>query len=211
MDVCRRYLADAHWYRSDLLPPSGGTVAEIGAYLGHKTIKFVDRVVGPSGRVLAVEVMPDNSEVLRLNISGNALEEQVTIVEAGVWNRTGEEIVLGTGYQQNSLVSTDTHDFQAITRVKTDTLDNILAGWDVPAIDFLDIRVNGAEIEVLEGLDRELARVRVIYIAVPYSRGGVSTRERCLEILRDKGCSILPHDDPTEIYAATAHHALAAT
>ncbi len=207
MDVAARYLGGSNsnfgWYKNELLPGKGGTIVEVGAYLGHKTIRFHDQVVGTTGKVLAIEIMPDNCEILRRNVQENGLNDYIEVVWSGVWNSPGEHIVRGKGFQRNSLVEIDEQNLPEVTTVPTDTLDNILENWGVESVDFIDIRTNGAEVEVLRGLDRMLDRVKVIYVATRYSSDGETTHDKCLQILKDRGCLILPQTGSKAIYAVT--------
>lgn len=203
MEVSFRYLTDSAWYPTELLPKTGGTIVEVGAYCGHKTIKFIDKVVGTGGKILAIEMMPDNMEILRRNVVENNLENSIDLVEAGAWNKAGHQMVVGKGFQQNSLVHIDGREFKEIKQVPTKTLDDILSNWGETEVDFLDIRVNGAEIEVIEGLNQSLDRVKVIFVATPYSRSGTATHNICLKLLQEKGCSILPQSRQGIIYAVT--------
>jgi FkbM family methyltransferase len=203
IDVAMRYLNELP-YDKNLLPQRGGTIAEIGAYLGHKTIKFAE-LVGPEGRVLAVEMMPDNFAILERNIRENNITN-VTLKHIGAWNERQTKQVVGASQQRNSLVELDDKDFLPRGVVHTDTLDNILGDWDVPTIDFLNIRVNGAEIEVLEGLNTQLSRVKVIFVASLYSREGERAITKVKEILKQKGCKIVI-ENRTQIYAVTEQYA----
>ena len=52
--------------------PAGGTVIDIGAYIGTHSMAFA-RAVGPSGRVLAFEAQPNTFQLLARNLDVNAL------------------------------------------------------------------------------------------------------------------------------------------
>jgi len=199
-DVAIRYLREK-WYRKDCLPGAGGTVVEVGAYVGHKTMRFVDEHVTKSGKVLAIEIMPENLPILKRNIADNGMEGVIDVMHCGVWNEPGSLAVKGMGRQRNSLVSIDHLDRDNETTVPTDTLDNILVRWNQPKIDFMIITVNGAEIEVLQGLNKELSRIKVLYIAAHFKRDGKPTRDVCREMLRAKGCTILNEGKDAGIYA----------
>jgi FkbM family methyltransferase len=125
----------------------------------------------------------------------------IDVMHCGVWNEPGQLAVKGMGRQRNSLVSIDHLEREHETLVPTDTLDNVLRRWGQPRIDLMVITVNGAEIEVLEGLDRELARVRVLYVAAHFKRDGKPTRDVCRQMLRAKGCTILNEAKDKGIYA----------
>lgn len=200
-EVCSRYVREWSWYAPDLLPGPGGTIAEVGAFLGHKTLRFLDLVVGPAGRILAIEPVPENCSVLRRNVAENGVSDRITVRECAVWNEPGTAVISGAGNTRFSLVEIEGLDRTESADVPTETLDRLLGGWDVERIDFLDIRVNGAEYEVLEGLRAELPRIGIIYVAAPYKRGGAGSAERCRELLEARGCRILPQSTATGIYA----------
>ena len=102
IDVVQRFATDFTWPPPEILPPRDGLVVECGAYLGHKTIRFAEELV-PEGRVLAIEMMPDNVEILRRNIKENGLENRIDVMEYGVWDSAGELEVRGKGRQRNTL------------------------------------------------------------------------------------------------------------
>ena len=60
-----------HRLMSAFLQP-GAVVIDAGANIGYNTVFFAQRV-GPQGRVIAVEPAGDNLEVLRRNVTSNAL------------------------------------------------------------------------------------------------------------------------------------------
>lgn len=199
-DVAIRYLHDK-WYPEKYLPGPGGTIVEVGAYVGHKTMRFVDQHVTTSGKVLAIEVMPENIPILKRNIADNGMQACIDVMHCGVWREPGRLAVKGMGRQRNSLVSIDHLDRENEAVVPTDTLDNILVKWDQPKVDFMIITVNGAEIEVLQDLDKQLHRIKVLYIAAHFKRDGKPTRDICLDMLRKKGCKILNEGQDAGIYA----------
>jgi FkbM family methyltransferase len=191
MDVVKRYIA----YRDDAELPArsaGARLVEAGAYIGHKTLKYVDKVVGHDGRVLAIEMMPENAALLRRNIEANALTDCTTIVEAGVWNAAGQIQAQGMGRQRNSLVRIDTLDTEVKRSVRTDTLDNFLDAWGEPLIDLIVLTVNGAEVEALQGLVRWRDRVKAVRVYAGYARAGVPTQPECVQIFQEWGFTIVP-------------------
>jgi FkbM family methyltransferase len=207
IDITHRYLSNHTWFPSELLPGRGGVIVEVGAYLGHKSIRFIDDVVSTNGRVLAVEMMPDNLEILSKNVKENDLSDCVHIVESGVWNAPGYVTVKGKGRQRNSLVNLEKINVELDIKVKTETLDTILSQWGVFPIDFLMITVNGAEIEVLEGLGKMLDDIKIIFVACPYStRNDISNYHSCKKFLEENGCHILDQSSSRRIYAVTARY-----
>ena len=72
-------------------------------------------------------------------------------------------------------------------RVPCDTLDSILAKAGVARVDFVRIQVNGAEQEVLAGMEKTLAGNPNLLIAAIYKREGKPSWQRVVEILQAKG------------------------
>lgn len=156
LDVVHRYISDFARLPEKFLPGRGGIIVEAGAYLGHKTIRFVDEVVGTEGKVLAIEMMPDNVRILRKNIIKNGLESSIDVWEAGVWKEHSEMKVRGKSQQRNTLIYLEKLDEDTGVVVPTYSLDEILENWGHEPVDLLYITLNGAEIEALQGLNMKL-------------------------------------------------------
>src|SRR5262249_51802588 len=122
----------------------GDTVIDVGAHVGIYTLLF-SASVGPTGNVIAFEPSPDNVAYLRkhlaLNNAGN-----VTIVNAAVAAQSGRaRFAFGadssTGHVSN----------EGTLEVVTIRLDDYITEARCrPSL--IKIDVEGAEVEVLEGL-----------------------------------------------------------
>lgn len=147
----------------------GDTVAEMGAFLGHYIVKLSE-AVGPTGRVIAIEPIPDNLRLLRKNVEENCLEN-VTIVPKGVWKESGKTTIhLGkAGRQANSLVDIGSSQ-QTDIEIEVDSLDAIFGALNIDSVDFMVVQLNGVEIEAVMGLNTTIARN--IAIAARYERDG---------------------------------------
>jgi len=205
-DVAYRYFGERFWLRREFLPNKGGTIVEVGAFCGHKTMRFVDEVVGSSGKVLAIEVLPDNIAPLRRNVMENGLQDCIDILESGVWKERGTMLLHSKGQQRNSLVDFDGFVADKKIEVRTDTLNNILSTWEAKVINFLAIMVNSAELEVLQGMDEVIDRIEVIYVVASYERNGATTYRDCVQFLQDKGCHIAPASTGKIIYAVGSRY-----
>ena len=183
------------------IPGPGGVIVEAGAYIGFKAIRFAD-IVGPTGKVVAIEMIPDNAQLLDRNVRANGLENVVTTVCSGLWNEPGEFTANYKNYQQNSLVHLDDRKYANQMTVKTDTLDNILDRTYVGNIDFLNMQINGAELEALRGLKRRVNDIKLLRIASYYKRQGKPTVDACCKILDELGCVVLNRSPAGTIYAS---------
>ena len=183
------------------MPGPGGVIVEAGAYIGFKAIRFAD-IVGPTGKVVAIEMIPDNAKLMDRNVRANGIENVVTTVCSGLWDEPGEFTAIYKNYQQNSLVHLDDREYANQMTVKTDTLDNILDRVSVQRIDFLNMQINGAELEALRGLKRRINDVKLLRIASYYKRQGKPTVDACCKILDELGCVVLNRSPAGSIYAS---------
>jgi FkbM family methyltransferase len=144
----------------DLVRP-GDTVVDAGANIGAISV-LLARAVGPRGRVIAVEMMPDTAECLRHNLALNGLSN-VEIIEKALESEVGRTIkaaVVPGLYGQASIVSTNAMDKKIVISVETTTIDAILAGTHSTAVMKMDLE--GAEVRALGGAVRSLDKIRAI-------------------------------------------------
>lgn len=130
---------------------AGATFVDVGAHVGLFSL-LAARIVGPTGRVIAIEPVPATAAALRATINANGLSGVVTLVETAA----GAERGLGTlsveaagGY--SSLLPSETSANKVVANILP--LDEILAGV-VP--DVVKIDVEGWEAKVIEGMHETL-------------------------------------------------------
>jgi FkbM family methyltransferase len=137
----------------DALLRPGQTVVDVGANIGYNTL-YAAKVVGPSGRVIAIEPAQDNLTYLYANIFANQLR-QVSILPYAAGSRReikqfflrGEASAVNSLYEDNFY-----HPITASVEVLTVPLDDLIAGTP----DLVKIDVEGGELEVLQGMHRLL-------------------------------------------------------
>jgi FkbM family methyltransferase len=152
----------------------GDQVVDVGANVGAQTLPLA-RLVGPSGRVVAVEPTASAFAKLRRNLALNAeLEARVTAFHG--WLGSGEAAAPPAAYSSWPLVRQDGLHRQHLGRLEsTDgavatTLDALVAAQALPRVDLIKVDVDGAEPEVLAGGRVLLERHRpVLYLEfAPY-------------------------------------------
>ena len=146
-----------------LLRP-GDVFVDAGANVGFYTL-LASRLVGPTGRVLAVEMMPATAAILRQHVAINGCTN-VEIVEKALSDRPGETIMarVPAGKHGQATVADFAHAYDSFEEheVGTATLDEVCRGRKRIALLKLDLE--GAELQALAGARAMLQRTdRVIY------------------------------------------------
>lgn len=140
----------------------GGIFIDGGANIGGFTVPAA-RLVGPQGRVIAIEMMPDTAMCLRHNLGLNGLD-WVLVVEGALSDTDGTEVTatMSAGnHGQASIVAKRTDGGAMVSiRIRTLTLDGVLANLE--RIDVLKLDLEGAEVLALQGGPATLARTRCV-------------------------------------------------
>lgn len=158
----------------------GGSALEVGANIGFFTI-FLSKHVGPTGKVYAFEPIPSTYNVLNNNILLNSLDN-VQTYNLAAFSESGQ-IVFRVPKGNHSMASMHWHknceDVDEYT-VNTVNLDSMF--YD-KKIDFVKIDVEGAEGDVVAGMEKIISANRPI-IFVECSEIG---RQRFWEVMKKYG------------------------
>ena len=116
--------------------PSGisGTAADIGGYLGSVGISLA--LDNPDLRVVIVEPVPPNAELIRTNIAMNHLADRVTLIE-GAAGKGGEPVSVWYGYEGS--VSLEHHAFVGNSTLAYDVSDVTHQTAEYEAISLSDL------------------------------------------------------------------------
>ena len=142
---------------------SGALVFDLGA---HQCVwaLILARIVGPSGRVIALEPDEHNSQVGAINKTLNAADNLI-IESAAAAARSGE-IRFRTGF--NGFVD-DGRKTYGHTRVTARSVDDLAREYGTPDVLFID--VEGYEVHVLDGARSTLASAPDCFIEVHVGAG----------------------------------------
>lgn len=187
LDVQQRYFGQAP------LPaymPKGGTFIEGGCYTGLKAMAWHDACEGDC-RVVAVEIGAPNVEIMRMNIEANGISA-IEPVHAGLWRENGEMEQKHAFTTRRFLEQTDrwAGHMKFSEKVETQTIDTLLDRSGIDVADYMNIQVNGAEIEVLKGF-RDLDRIKVLGVAAYYSQDGRKNVDAVRELMVGRGCRVI--------------------
>ena len=141
---------------------------DIGANLGYYALMEA-RLVGPTGRVLAIEPVPGNYDILTRNVALNGYS-QVTSLQIAISDTTGsQEMWILPQSNWSNLISRDDETLSSRFRqrlertdatrrvtVPTVTLDDLLEEHGIEEISFVRMDLEGFEIRVTRGMQRTL-------------------------------------------------------
>jgi FkbM family methyltransferase len=130
----------------------GDVFFDIGANVGFMTVVGAS-LVGESGHVFAFEPVPLNVAVIRRNVRLNRLN-QVEVIAKAVSERSGHERLVLARYSGGAAlaVADSPPDATGSIDVEVTSIDDFVAGG-APAPHVVKIDVEGAEIQVLRGME----------------------------------------------------------
>jgi FkbM family methyltransferase len=165
--------------------PAGGVFVDVGAHVGYYSLKAAP-LVGPRGRVLAIEPNPETVRRLRANLRES--KASVVLVEPVACSDSEDVLTLYAAPHSNTSASSLSQANVALQgpvaatfRVRTRRLDDIVRESGVTRVDVIKIDVEGAELMVLKGaadtLDRYHPVVEVEVIEDQLKNMGASSAE----------------------------------
>jgi FkbM family methyltransferase len=123
-------------------PKAGDVVVDVGAGVGEEIPTF-SRLVGRTGRVIAVEANPRAVDLLRRNIRRWRLRN-VTVVQAAMAGEAGIRRITDDGAsRENRVVTVGGVEVQAVT------FSGLLDEAGIDRVDLLKMNIEGAEREAL--------------------------------------------------------------
>ena len=140
----------------------GDAFVDAGANIGIYTVA-ASKIVGDSGSVVAIEMMPETFERLRGHVELNDCSN-VTLVNRAVHSEAGRFVAAtlpakGRHGKASIIIGAAGSEDRTIT-VETDTLDNILRPF--PRIRLMKMDLEGAETMAIRGAGEALDRIEAI-------------------------------------------------
>ena len=177
-------------------PREGDVVVDVGAGVGAETLLF-SRLVGASGRVVALEAHPRTFERLellcRLNGLANVVPLQVAASDAdGTLSISDAE-----EHVANTILGVGERGIDVPAR----PLDDVAAELGLTRVDLLKLNIEGAERAALAGMTELVERTRHVCISCHdflAERGGpeeLRTKSFVREFLLERGFALTSRDD----------------
>jgi len=141
------------WMKSYFKPNKGDVVIDVGAHVGKYSLPAA-KLVGEKGKVIAIEAHPGNFKALQTNILLNGFKNIIAI-EIAAFNQDNKRLLL-SGSRDNGF-SLKSNLKENSFEVETRTIDSLSQELGIEKVNWVKIDVEGAEVEVLEGM-REVLR-----------------------------------------------------
>jgi FkbM family methyltransferase len=172
--ILNPYLRPPH-----IMLPEDATIIDIGAYIGDFTMQVARAC--PRGRILAVEPLSANVQMIEAQISLNHVSHVQTVRAAvgGACRRTG----ITAGGVASRTSERDDHE-----TVEMLTLDRLMDLHGIHSVDLLKLDCEGAEWDILPAAEGVLPRVRQICMEFHCERGW--TAVNLADWLRSRGFTV---------------------
>jgi FkbM family methyltransferase len=145
--------------------PSGGTFIDVGAHMGHCSLTAAT-LVGPEGRVVAIEANPEMVQHLSRNIHASGVTIDVQPIACSDSETLVDLFVASHANSGSSSISQHNASLGAASqrnyRIQARPLDAVLNELNISRVDVLKIDVEGAELQVLRGAKETLTRHRPV-------------------------------------------------
>jgi len=133
----------------------GMNVVDIGGDIGYYAL-LEARIVGPAGRVIAVEPMPRNFLQLCRNVQANGYR-QIHTHQLAIGDRDGTApLYLSRRSNWHSMHRNPSTIGQIQVAVRT--LDSLLASYDLSTVDLVRMDLEGYEVVVINGMCRTIEK-----------------------------------------------------
>jgi FkbM family methyltransferase len=192
------------YFLKKLIRP-GDYCADIGAHLGYFTLNL-SRLVGPTGKVIAIEPMPPFHatlvEQLRRRHADNVTLHQVALggegefVEMGIPDTSGSK-----HFAMARVIDANPHlHFSGSQKIKNEKADRLFA--DLPRLDYVKCDVEGLEYQVFASMTATLRKHHPILLCEFFDR---DMRIRFYELVKPFGYQSFALENgkltPIDVYA----------
>jgi len=138
----------------------GGVLYDVGANIGFFALLGA-RLAGEHGRVIAFEPVPENADAVRRNAALNGFEN-VFVRDVAVGRACGTVDLVLTHHPGGATLASvgEPPDARGVVRVVSKSIDALVEREGLPTPTVIKIDVEGAELEVLAGMERTAQRWR---------------------------------------------------
>jgi len=163
---------------------TGQVFIDVGANVGYYSL-LASRLVGPSGRVIAIEALPQTFEALLGNLGRNAVAN-VRAVNAAAWDKREKLKIFvrqegPTGATTLMSAWADQWHLRRQVEIEADRLASLLSASEIERARIIKIDVEGAEWHVISEMTAWLSQTAPdLEIAIELSRSMMSSQGKSL-------------------------------
>jgi FkbM family methyltransferase len=172
-------------YRGRTVRP-GDVVVDCGAHLGSFT-----RYALRKGARLVVAVEPSSTNVscLKRTFTDEIAAGRVMVARLAVWDRDGSMWLAGPTSMEKAVNGTAAGPGRGAGEwVTAKTIDHLMKEWNLPALDFLKMDIEGAEVAAIRGAHETLRRYRpFLAIATEHTEDKVRNVRNVIAAVRASG------------------------
>ncbi len=156
----------------ELMVGRGECAVQVGMNL-MRNIARISKFVGETARVVIVEANESTANDIKQFMAAHSIEN-ITVIAKGAWKEKGQfKFLIATSRGVDRLdvkdimmpVETKGRPYMSRQVIEVDTIDNMMREVGVEAIDYIEITVNGAELQVLQGMEHMLKKTTRLFIA----------------------------------------------
>lgn len=129
----------------------GMRIVDAGANFGYYTLLFGE-LIGPEGRLAAIEPNPNTARLLQRSIDVNGLSDRVKVFKTALTDTDGVELIFNSPENEPKNARIVGENYLGLPGTITVTgtrLSTLVADW--PVVDFIKMDVEGAEEAALAG------------------------------------------------------------
>lgn len=168
------------------------TIIQVGASgrlcdLGRSQPIIFSKLIDVKGKIHAFDVLPENIDGLKAYLSAYNISN-ITCHLSGIWKQKGilefsAPYRAGTGSVIKEVRPELVDKYSTTRYLSVDSIDNLVEANGIDSVDFINITINGAELEAIEGAEKIISRYNPI-ICMVYPNTNI---ERIVTILKTFG------------------------
>ena len=180
-----RRILEKYTYSPFVKVKKNDVVVDVGAFIGE----FVLQIANKASRIIAIEPDPYNYCLLCRNTEH--LKNVITI-QNPLWNDNVKVIFkMGLISSDSSILDVDSKKIIKSIYIQAKRLDTLLSDLDIKKVDFLKIDAEGAEPEVLEGVEGYLKNIKKVAVDCSAERYGKTTLNSVQNVLKSAGFNVI--------------------
>jgi FkbM family methyltransferase len=146
-------------YCKHYTPSPGATIVDVGAGIGTETLYFHEKI-GANGKIYSIEASPDSFKKLKGLCANNNIKNSfnhniaISNFNGKIWMEEMDRFEVNQVNQSEKGIEIDCY-----------TLDSFVEEQKIQIIDFLKVNIEGAELEMIKGMDRSIHKTRNVAIS----------------------------------------------